>query len=82
MFQSMKDERVKLQTALRLATAALGFYADPDSYDLMRFKPHVKPPAMIDNGKLARITLGDLTEFLDDDAQHNLRRCQLMVGEE
>ena len=81
MFENMRTERAKLQKALGLATAALAFYGDPNSYLFRRSKPRITPVVTIDGGKLARMTLGDLAKHLDEGAQCELRRCQLMAGD-
>ena len=82
MFENMKTEKAKLRTALDLATAALAFYADPESYRVRRSKPRITPVITIDGGKLARMTLDQLIAHLNDGAQCNLRRAHLMAGDD
>jgi len=81
LFQSMRDEKAKLRTALRLATDALGFYADPDGYQFKTTAARITPVVMRDNGDKARMTLQDLSEFLDETQRQKLRRYHLMSGE-
>ena len=82
MLKSMQTEKAKLKIALRIATAALAFYANPNAYLLRRSNPVKTLVITIDGGMLARMTLADLAEHLDEDAQQDLRRYQLMAGEE
>jgi len=80
MFQSMRTEKAKLRTALKLATAALAFYGNAESYQFRQSNP-ATPVIIIDRGKLARTTLGNISAYLNDDAQRELRRCELMAGD-
>ena len=82
MFENMRTEKAKLRKALKLATDALAFYGAPESYRFRSSKPRITPTAMVDAGTLARMTLDDINGYLDDDAQHELRRCHLMAGDD
>ena len=81
MFQSMKEEKAELQTALKKAIHALSFYADPNVYMVRLNSPRKTSVVAIDGGLMARLTLDDLSEHLDTAAWNELRRAQLMTGD-
>ncbi len=80
--QSLKTDQARLRKALKLATDALSFYADPAAYRYRGANPPITPAATIDGGKLARMTLDDLAKYLDDDAQCALRCAHWEAGED
>ncbi len=65
--------------ALRLAIGALTFYGNPGLAHSSHSKPEMPSVATVDGGMLARMTLANLDEHLDDDARCELRRCQEMA---
>ncbi len=82
MLKSQKTKRATMRKALKLATDTLAFYSDPESYRYRGANPPITPAATIDGGKLARMTLGYLATYLDDDAQCDLRCARLEAGED
>ena len=82
MFQSMKEEKIELQTALKKALYALRFYADPNAYMVRHNSPRKTSIVVIDGGKMARTTLNDLVDHLDPAAWSELRRAQMMAGDD